>query len=311
MNGPLVSVVIPCYNQGRYLGEAIESALAQDLNAQEVIVINDGSTERSGEVARSFGERIRYLDQENRGVSAARNAGIRLAAGRYIAFLDADDLCLPGRLSTQTTILDRHPNVGLVACDAFMVNEAGERFQRLSRTGIVPNNRGNFRWETVSYCALPSTVMVRRECFEHLGGFEDSLRSMGEDWLMWVKLSFAYDMTYIDSALVGYRIHSQNATNQFERFREANRQASTLSLQLPHFNAYPPAFRAKLLYYRFATSWWSESKSRALRYFWRAFVTDPLQIGYGLTVIGQGVRNTTQRLFDKFPSQQRELNSAH
>src|SRR5690606_15429649 len=122
--------------------------------------------------------------------------------------------------------------------------------------------------------------------------------------------SLAYDMTYIHFPLVGYRIHSQNATNRAEQFGRANRQASTLSLQLPYFSAYPPAFRACLLYYRFATSWWSEPKSQALRYFWRAFVTDPLQLGYGLKVIGQGIRNTTRRHFGKSPSRQRELKAA-
>lgn len=292
---PVVSVVIPCYNQERYLGEAIESVLTQDLAAQEIIVVNDGSTDNSGEIAKSFVGRIRYIEQPNSGVSAARNVGIRLSTGRYIAFLDADDFCLPGRLSVQAAVLDRSPSVGLVACDGIRVNDVGARLGLLSQTGTAPNNRNNFRWETVSYCALPSTVMVRKECFERYGGFEESLRSIGEDWLMWVTLSVAYDMIFVERPLAGYRLHSQNATSKSDRFRNANRQASKMAVQAPHFGAYPASFQARLLYFRFATAWWSESKLHAIRYLGRAFVADPVQASYGLKVIFQGIRNTIRR----------------
>src|SRR6476469_10004419 len=96
--GPLVSVVIPAYNAERFLGEAIESVLAQGYAHFELIVVDDGSSDRTAEVARSFGDRVRTIEQENSGVSAARNAGTRAAGGELLAFLDADDRWSPGWL---------------------------------------------------------------------------------------------------------------------------------------------------------------------------------------------------------------------
>ena len=109
-----VSAVIPCYNYGRFLGEAIESVLSQTFSAHEIIVVDDGSTDGTPEVARRYGEKIRYHRTENRGVSAARNAGIALAEGDLIAFLDADDRWLPNKLECQVPVFDGTPGVGLV-----------------------------------------------------------------------------------------------------------------------------------------------------------------------------------------------------
>jgi len=103
-----VSVIIPCYNQARFLAEAIQSALDQDYPNKEVIVVNDGSPDNTREVAAAFGDRIIYIEQPNNGAAGARNAGIRASKGEYIAFLDADDVCLPGRLALQAAILDQH-----------------------------------------------------------------------------------------------------------------------------------------------------------------------------------------------------------
>jgi glycosyltransferase involved in cell wall biosynthesis len=289
-----ISVIIPCYNQAHFLAEAIQSALDQDVPDLEVVVVNDGSPDNTREVAAHFGDRIRYIEQENGGLSSARNTGIRAARGEYIAFLDSDDVYLPGALVILAGCLDNHPNVGLVCSDALLFDRKGD-FGLKSQWSGRPRNPANFRWETVEYCATPSTVMVRREVFDQVGPFDEYLKNAAEDWLMWVHISRYYDMAYIDQPLVRYRIHDRNATRNLERIHQGNRYAVAQVIAAPHFSEYPAHFRAKLLYYRFATAWRTEPKRQALGYFLRALTTAPHQLPYGLRVLGQGIRNTLHR----------------
>ncbi len=292
---PLVSVIIPCYNQAHFLAEAVQSALDQDYPAVEVIVVNDGSPDNTREVATQFGDRIVYIEQENRGLSAARNAGIRAATGQYIALLDSDDIYLPSALTTLARCLDKHPNVGLVCSDALLFDDRGDFGLKSARSGR-PRNPQNFRWETVEYCATPSTAMIREEVFRRVGLFNEYLKNAAEDWLMWVQISRYFDMMYLDQPLVRYRIHERNATRNVERIHLGNRYAVAQVVNAPYFDEYPPHFRAKLLYYRFATAWRVEPKSTALGYFWQAVTTDPRQLPYGLRVLAQGMGNGLRRL---------------
>src|SRR5690242_17253835 len=96
---PLISVVMPCYNTERHIGEAIDSILSQEIESVQVVVIDDGSTDRSADIARGFGKRVECKSQANAGIAAARNCGVALARGKYLAFLDADDIWMPGSLS--------------------------------------------------------------------------------------------------------------------------------------------------------------------------------------------------------------------
>ncbi len=106
-----ISVVIPAYNAGRYIGRAIDSVLAQTRPAEEIIVVDDGSTDNTAEIAGAYGDRIRFIRQENAGASVARNTGIAAATGNWIAFLDADDEWLPEKLRLQTEHLERNPDL--------------------------------------------------------------------------------------------------------------------------------------------------------------------------------------------------------
>src|SRR5579864_8740685 len=114
---PQVSVVIPAYNAARFLGDAIQSVLNQTYSNFEVVVVNDGSTDDTESVVRSFGDRLFYVKQANKGVSAARNEGIKRARGQYVAFLDSDDVWLPTKLAEQIPFLEQNPEVGLVYSD--------------------------------------------------------------------------------------------------------------------------------------------------------------------------------------------------
>src|SRR5262249_45578354 len=120
-----VSVVIPCFNQGRFLDQAVRSVLEQDYPATEVIVVNDGATDDTAGSAGAFGNGTRSREHPNRGRPAARNAGIMVGSGEYIAFLDADDVLLPGSLSTRATFLDTHPAVALVCGTCVVFDESG------------------------------------------------------------------------------------------------------------------------------------------------------------------------------------------
>ena len=291
----LVSVVIPCYNQAHFLAQAVQSALDQDYLAVEVIVVNDGSPDNTREVATQFGDRIVYIEQENRGLSAARNAGIRAARGEYIALLDSDDVCLPGRLRLEAEYLDAHPTVGAVFTDALLYQESRILGLKSALSG-KPRQPQDFRWETVEYCPTPSTALVRRECFDSVGYFDERLQRAGEDWLFAVRLAVEYPIAYLDQPTIYYRLHGKNATAHLERINQQNRIASRAAVEWERFPEYPPHFRAKLLYYRFATAWRSEPRSVALGYFWQAVTTDPRQLPYGLRVLGQGLRNTLRRL---------------
>jgi glycosyltransferase involved in cell wall biosynthesis len=183
----LVSIIIPCYNQGQFLAEAIQSAIDQDYEQKEITVVNDGSTDSTKEVAESFIHSITYIEQENKGVSSARNVAIEIANGEYVAFLDSDDVLLPGSITKRIAYLENHPDIYLICSDSIFFNESGSlglRSQLLNR----PKNIDNFRWETVDYNATLSTVMLRRFCLEKAGPFEESIQN-AEDWLMWVRMS--------------------------------------------------------------------------------------------------------------------------
>ena len=122
--GPLATVVIPTYNHARYVGEAIRNVLRPDYRPIEIIVVDDGSTDDTAQVVGEFGATVCYIRQENRGLSAARNAGIRLAAGEYVGLLDADDLYEPHFVSTLVRLLQAHPDAGAISCGYRFVDES-------------------------------------------------------------------------------------------------------------------------------------------------------------------------------------------
>lgn len=294
----LVSVVIICYNQGHFLAEAIQSVIDQDYVNKEIIIVNDGSVDNTREIALSFGNTIRYFEQENRGVAVARNRGIKESRGEYISFLDADDVYTPNFLSTLAAYLDAEPDVGLVCCDALFFNEHGIIGLR-SNIVDEPKCKKNFRWETVEFIAYPSTVMFRRSCLQKTGFFEEGLSKVGaNDWLMWVKMSLHFNLAYIDRPLVKYRIHENNVSKS-EGINDSMRKACAFVLHSPLFPCYPPLFQSKLLFFRFATAWHEGPKLHALKYFGKALLTDPSQFPFGLKVILKGCRRTVNRLVGK------------
>lgn len=184
---PLVSTIIPCFNTGRFLGEAIGSALSQEGVSQEVIVVDDGSTDDSKAVAESFlsDSRVHYIHQTNMGLSAARNTGVRAARGKYIKFLDADDLILPGGLESQVEFLEKNAAVGVVVGAHHWVDEQGNHLAtihlplgRISAEEVLVRN-----WPI--HAGLYRSAWVRKT-----GGFDTQLRA-AEDWEFHARLFLA------------------------------------------------------------------------------------------------------------------------
>lgn len=196
---PRVSVVIPTYNAAAMVEEAIRSVLAQTYGDLEIIVIDDGSTDNTEEVMRRFGEQVRYFKQENQGVSAARNFGIKQARGEYIAFLDSDDLWLPEKLAEEVPWLERDPQLGLVYCDWAVIS--GQEVLHASYLESLPGSSGYVFDELVqSGFILTSGVVVRRACLDDVGDFDKSL-AIAQDYDLWLRISYTWKVQLVAKGL--------------------------------------------------------------------------------------------------------------
>jgi glycosyltransferase involved in cell wall biosynthesis len=179
MDSPLVSVIIPVYNGGNYLAEAVESVLAQTYTGTEIIVIDDGSTDGSAEVVRKFSPVVKYHYQSNAGTGAARNHGVKVARGSFFAFLDADDLWLQDKLSLQMSVFQDKPEIEIVFGYVKQFHSPELDETEKSRThcpeGMVPG-------------LLPGMMLIKRESFFRVGLFETEWE-VGQDvsWIMRAK----------------------------------------------------------------------------------------------------------------------------
>ena len=208
-----VSVVIPAYNYGRFIKEAIDSVLKQSWPAIEVVVVDDGSTDETRSVVESFDGRVRYLKQENAGVCVARNRGVSESNGDLIAFLDADDMWEPAKLEKQLAKFDADPEVGLVHCglrefDSETSETVSTRLE--GQEGFVADEL--LLWERPAVNVSGSSVMVRREVFDAVGGFDEQLK-VGEDWDFCYRIARKYKIGFVREPLVNYRVHSAAAHN--------------------------------------------------------------------------------------------------
>ena len=215
---PTVSAIIPAYNQGHYLGKAIQSVLDQTFADFEIIVVDDGSTDDTRAVARSFADpRVRYVYQQNAGLSAARNTGIRYAEGSFLTFLDSDDLFLPEKLAILLAKFAAEPELGFCAGQAILIDEndhrIGEIFDKRLPADSVQLLLGN--------PLHVGSVMVRREWQERVGFFDETLRSY-EDWDMWLRLALAgCRMGWVDKPVSLYRFHSNQMTGNGQQMTTA------------------------------------------------------------------------------------------
>ncbi len=199
---PLVSVVIPTYNYGRFVVDAVESALSQTLPPLEVIVVDDGSTDDTRARLAVFGDRIRYLFQENGGLSKARNAGIEASRGEWIALLDSDDTWHPEKLEIQLSALAKSE----LASIAMLVVSPRAQVLPERLPADPPVRQIYFRDVFLSLPFGPSSALIRRECLETVGLFDPKLKSV-EDRDMWMRIGAQYPVLWVGSECWWYRPH--------------------------------------------------------------------------------------------------------
>ncbi len=197
---------MPAYNAAATIGEAIDSALAQTFQDFELIVVDDGSIDGTGQILKEYGERICIITQANAGLSAARNAALRVARGEYVAFLDADDLWAPSMLERTTTVLDAEPSCVLVYTDLAIIDSRGAPLN----TSLVGADKAHAptldEMLTSLWPIMPSAVVMRRAVLEECGGFSEEFRSYGyEDAWCWMLAREHGEFHYVPERLVKWR----------------------------------------------------------------------------------------------------------
>jgi len=232
MSGSMISVIIPTYNSKKYIGEAISSVLRQTCTDYEIIVVDDGSTDNTKDIIDTNFPQVRYYYISHHGVSRARNYGIQRARGEFIAFLDADDLWLPEKLERQIDVFNADQELGFVFTEHRVFDTNGIREatfskkERLMKGDIIKNI---FFY---SHVALP-TVMVRRQVFQEIGCFEESMKA-AEDDNLWMRIALKFRIHLLDEVLV----HIRSTENSLSRTTSNLYEGSLKNIELIE-NKYP------------------------------------------------------------------------
>ena len=211
-----VSVIIASYNQAHFLHEAIESVLAQTYAGRELIVVDDGSTDGTQEIAQRYPD-LSYVYQENAGPSAARNAGVKRSRGEYLVFLDADDRLLPEALQIGVESLQQHPNCAfasgfcrLIVADGSLLSQPTQ--PRIESDFYLEMLRRNYIW-------CPGSVIYRRIAFQAVGGFNESL-GRGEDYDLFLRITREHPIVCHDNFVADYRLHGASRSSNYSRMLE-------------------------------------------------------------------------------------------
>ena len=240
---PKVSIITPCFNSERYIGRTIESVQAQTLSDWEHVVVNDGSTDRSAAVVKSYlgrEPRLRLVEQENGGVSRARNQGyFATEPGEYLLFLDADDCLEPAMLETLVGYLDGRPDVGMVYCKPRCVDAddtprecpglfGPRRVPHGLKAAALPESIAETPFVSIfTLCGLlPSLAVMRQSVYAKTSGWDDMLGHIYEDTDLFLQLALHSPVHYLPEPLVRYRRHpAQSTASETSRDREAVQQA--------------------------------------------------------------------------------------
>jgi len=222
--GKLVSVVIPTYNRANIITDAVNTVLKQTYQNFEILIIDDGSTDNTENIIKEIqDQRIKYIYQENNGPAKARNNGIKHSKGEYIVFLDSDDLWHPELLEKHIKILNANSNIGMVSNHSLYKTFDGQYIRK--KTCQAKNNKEYLRYiltEPDKAYPGPSTTMFKRECFEKVGYFDETL-DFCEDWDMCFRVALFYEFHCINETLTYVRVHqnSLSRTREVEKFRNS------------------------------------------------------------------------------------------
>jgi glycosyltransferase involved in cell wall biosynthesis len=195
---PRVSIIIPTHNRKAFVQEAVDSVLAQTYEDYELIVVDDGSADDTGEALKRYEKRLHYLYQTNQGVSAARNDGLAHARGEFIAFLDSDDLWLPKKLAKQVAYMDQHPEAQICYTDEIWIR----RGKRVNPKKRHAKYSGEIYRRCLPLCIIsPSSALMRRGLFEQVGTFDPGL-PVCEDYDLWLRVAARFPIFFISQRLI-------------------------------------------------------------------------------------------------------------
>lgn len=214
----MISIIIPTYNRAEYLKEAISSALNQTFKDFEIIVIDDASTDNTGDIVLSFGGRVRYIYQDNKERAAARNRGIRESKGEYVAFLDSDDLWLQEHLQSFCESLNMKKDFGLAFSGSYMMNESGNIISKIKAFNFREKPLKEIVKKFSSGGCNASSCLIRKNLFEKVGYFnEDRSLSGSEDWEMWARLAAETEFVFTGKYTVKIRQHNRQSSINADR----------------------------------------------------------------------------------------------
>lgn len=223
MSYPLVSIIIPTYDRTEFLKLTIESIINQTYKNIEIIVVDDGTPhDRNLLLCQTF-EKVKYIKIENSGGPAKpRNTGINLAKGKYIAFIDDDDLWLPNKIETQVNILEQNPEFGLIHGCCQVINENGIlQSQIAGRPGSIDVKHGNVSMKMMgNWTLMTPSVLLNKSIVDKVGLFNEKMPSAGEDAEYWIRCSFFTKFYYVDEPLVQYRVHNNNISTEAKGYAD-------------------------------------------------------------------------------------------
>ncbi len=241
MNDPLVSVIIPAYNAERFIERTLASVLQQTYRHLEVIVIDDGSSDRTADRVRQIAaedDRVRLLQQSNAGVAVARNLGIQQSAGVFIAPIDADDIWFPNQIQRQVTLMQASPpEVGVVYSWSVDIDEQDELLGRVHAATINGDVFNTLICH--NFIGNASATLIRRECLDAIGGYDPSLKARQaqgcEDWDLYLRLSECYQFRAVPELLVGYRkVHNAMSCDYTQMARSHRLMLQAIQQRQPY-----------------------------------------------------------------------------
>jgi glycosyltransferase involved in cell wall biosynthesis len=230
---PVVSIIIPNYNHGQYITDAIDSVLSQSYHKFEIIVVDDGSTDNSREIVAQYGDKVNYIWQENQGLSAARNTGILAARGELIGLLDADDLLEPDFLSTLVSVLSETPNADAVYCSAQFVDANNISLPQKTCEVVSPDQL----YETLLDGGFfpPLCMLAYKYCYIQEGMFDIAFQGCA-DWDMWLKISKKFTVIGLSIPLARYRILPKSMSSDPQYM--LNDRLAVIEKHLGHLSSY-------------------------------------------------------------------------
>jgi glycosyltransferase involved in cell wall biosynthesis len=278
----MVSVVVTCYNYGKYLANCLNSVLSQTYTDYEIIVVDDGSTDNTAEVIKVFLTlpNFKYIFQGNAGQAHAKNVGIENSSGEFVAFLDADDAWAPTKIEKQMRCFE-DPAVGVVFCRANYLDAEGRMIDYEMTGDYLQPRRGRVTdWLIFDNFVQFSSSVVRAECLERFHGFDESIK-MGIDWDLWLGISIRYSFDYVSEPLFYYRMgHAgQMSKNLEERHRCSDFIMGKFLKSYPHAVA-PGVLRKARSYTSCGRGDYFRGldPKRANAYYWDAIKNNPMGI---------------------------------